>query len=1789
MSKSEVISPVSIDLGAKNTGVHFAHYEAGSSLREIEKEGKVYQLSSNGYTLLMNKRTAVRHQRRGFDRRQMVKRLFRLIWCKEFKLPWDRGIQQSISFLLNRRGFSFLTEEYSPEVLAAFPGEAFEKLPKELKVDFGADAADGGSYDCSSKLIQLGQEDPKRIGTLFDLINKEPQSIRSSLFFIGQTSLLKEYCCRRMEDTSTAIPERKNRKLSKARWIQDKWIEEGIEGLPDLPSNRLGSDLVEYLNNSNRTTAEKIFSSIQEKFRDHEKCEKKLKASIWYFNAESFDMEKAGFNDSSENKRIKWHLHHLAYALHKIDAELKSGGRHRKKYFEEVGNVLESASHTHGYLKAFCERLQAEQIGSLTVERLSNLVGNLSNLELKPLRKYFNDEKHKKGDCWDEECLRNIFERWFTREWRVDPQKDRDKGTGQEGDYKKLRDKWTKHRGTVVDFWLATKPVYTIPPYQDVNNRRPPRCQSLILNPEFLDNNYSGWQKWLKILKEITPVQGDYLDDFEASLEGLKSGKGKPYFDKEQTGELQLDSGRRTYKELDCRVMQFVFDRTKADDILKLNEIYSRAKKCRQQQSTSDERKEAEGELEKARSESKLPDCLKTSINHNGNDIFEGGSFLHLVCAYYRERQKARAGRLFIHPEYREVKGHGYKNTRRFDDANCLLTYCGHKPRQKQYQALGDLSGVLQVSAHVLKKHVEDREGRNTEEKILNWLSGIRGMKTACKRAAEEQKERRGGLKWEIQIIFNKVGQETDARRIKKILDDSSRVKDAYKLHGFVEKAKGLCADLVDSLKGTPDQSDFQKNPAKAVYALAQINNIIFEGRSGYANTCAVCSVDNSRRMQMVSLGEPANTDTDAGGNSFRAKASRLPAIESRLIDGAVMRMAKIVSNAIANDKWTRIVRDLQNKKHVRVPIIIESNRFEFEPDIGTLKRKEKSESEMKRILRKPDERFEEKCRRIKDASNDICPYTGKKIGSGGENDHIVPRASGRGTLNDEANLIYASREGNQKKGKSTYDLENLHQKYKSQHFPQKDDAQISTWIAEQIDAEGENFKFGNYQNFISLNADEQKAFRHALFLKKSNPLRQKVIDAIDSRKKALVNGTQRYFAEALANNLYRKAKRHSLHNFLSFDYFEIEAQDSSRGDGIYSLRKAFEEENESGIKIFAKQKGESQDVYSHLIDAQLAFSMAIDAHRNEGGLKLKVGNSIHLWPFDRDTGEIFDTIFGSIQVQPDEMQVKKLERRLPTETYFAHRQIHRDKMYAERYLPLLINVETGDVLIGFSKSNSCKLEDTPENRKNLYFALKEFSNIGKKLNLANESSFQELRDVLQKYNCQLKDGHFYISLDVNKIHSYYIEKYNTKLGFQEYSSEMKFLRSLAYRTEKVQLENLSKAKKVLAKQEKFKIKFGKHKLEVPAKNEWVKIVQCWEEAAAQNNDGFLREYFLKSRKNAHEKIRRVFSLPVVTTEGKILLKRKSWNRKDIFQIVNDSDSRMINTKVFVPVFNRKENCIESLLSRSAQSSNAFILAANEKFHTRTSDNIIKIDPYQWHSINTRNTSLNMLGISSLEYRVDNNSRPRIRLELTKQHRLLELIELIGKYNKSLPLDERQEAFESEFEPQTQAKKIFALFAPKNADYFQQKLKEIKGVEEAKIDYKIKNGPVEEHINSSHKKILGVSSLKYRVDNNNTHSLCLKLKKENRLLELIELIDNYNKGEALDKKQKLLQSKLIEPQIKQLFDLLAPKADEREKNFENKLRDGETVIEYTGKGFNKQIGEQLMPVLEESFKQGIQQ
>ena len=534
-------------------------------------------------------------------------------------------------------------------------------------------------------------------------------------------------------------------------------------------------------------------------------------------------------------------------------------------------------------------------------------------------------------------------------------------------------------------------PNWTIPPYQDQNNRHPPKCQSLILNPKYLDQEYPDWQNWLEKLKDISETK-KYLSDFEGKLKELKSSEYKSYFSDESEfkGDLRKDSGRRSYKDLDVRILQFIFDRVKVTDPLKLNEIYSHAKKIKQLKRDGQDYESVKQELQKAIADSQLFDGLKTKPDFDTDDLFKENSFLHLVCKYYKLRQKAKDGRLFIHPEYKFVKGRGYENTGRFDNKRCLLTYCNHKPRQKHYQLLYDLAGVLQVDPEYLREVIKSK-GSDTDEKcLIDWLKNdkFKGLKTYTEKASKAQKDYRGELKSLMNDAVNK------------------KSGDLYKLH---KKINELSNKIGESLFGTVDEVDedakksFDQKIQKfnSVFSFAQINNIAFKERGGNAKTCAVCSLDNAHRMTQVSLSTNEKETT--------AKAQRLPAIETRLIDGAVMRMARIVSDAIAKDQWKKIENDLAQDYRVHIPIITESNRFEFEPSLTNLKgndKKQDKKNKKDKKLKTQEDIYQSKEERIKDANQKKCPYTGNSLDDSGEIDHIIPRASQYGTLNDEANLI---------------------------------------------------------------------------------------------------------------------------------------------------------------------------------------------------------------------------------------------------------------------------------------------------------------------------------------------------------------------------------------------------------------------------------------------------------------------------------------------------------------------------------------------------------------------------------------------------------------------------------------------------------------------------------------------------------------------------------------------------------------------------------------------------------------
>ncbi|KFJ63698.1 hypothetical protein DR81_1248 [Francisella tularensis] len=288
------------------------------------------------------------------------------------------------------------------------------------------------------------------------------------------------------------------------------------------------------------------------------------------------------------------------------------------------------------------------------------------------------------------------------------------------------------------------------------------------------------------------------------------------------------------------------------------------------------------------------------------------------------------------------------------------------------------------------------------------------------------QKQYRGTLKNAIQTaIFrqseniNKNKNKNTGNQQQALSENSKDVKsltaDEKKLLKLIENIAKASQKIGESL----GLNDKQIKKFNSIYSFAQIQQIAFAERKGNANTCAVCSADNAHRMQQIKITELVEDNKD--NIILSAKAQRLPAIPTRIVDGAVKKMATILAKNIVDDNWQNIKQVLSAKHQLHIPIITESNAFEFEPALADVKGKSLKDRRKKALERiSPENIFKDKNNRIKEFAKGISAYSGANLTDGDfdgakeELDHIIPRSHKKyGTLNDEANLICVTRDDN--------------------------------------------------------------------------------------------------------------------------------------------------------------------------------------------------------------------------------------------------------------------------------------------------------------------------------------------------------------------------------------------------------------------------------------------------------------------------------------------------------------------------------------------------------------------------------------------------------------------------------------------------------------------------------------------------------------------------------------------------------------------------------------------------------
>jgi Zn-finger nucleic acid-binding protein len=159
---------------------------------------------------------------------------------------------------------------------------------------------------------------------------------------------------------------------------------------------------------------------------------------------------------SSFSNFIKKDLNQVKSLFNDVLKELDTGSKPRKKYLQEIEEEIKGFKFIDDKKSFF------------------NFLGNISNLQLRVLRKYFNNKFDNKLDISKlDDKVRKYFKAFHYKT-------DKEKAQREE-----LFKAFDCH-DNILDFLKSTNPSLTIPPYEDMNNRDTYKCNSMLIKPELI-------------------------------------------------------------------------------------------------------------------------------------------------------------------------------------------------------------------------------------------------------------------------------------------------------------------------------------------------------------------------------------------------------------------------------------------------------------------------------------------------------------------------------------------------------------------------------------------------------------------------------------------------------------------------------------------------------------------------------------------------------------------------------------------------------------------------------------------------------------------------------------------------------------------------------------------------------------------------------------------------------------------------------------------------------------------------------------------------------------------------------------------------------------------------------------------------------------------------------------------------------------------------------------------------------------------------------------------------------
>ncbi len=1062
---------------------------------------------------------------------------------------------------------------------------------------------------------------------------------------------------------------------------------------------------------------------------------------------------KRAIREDFENEFLEEYeeaLRVMKEAVHNMLTSLDFGHQHRKKYLEKIELELQSDARLN------------DVVSALGAQRLFFLLGNISNFQLRNLRWYFNDPTMKQGDKYDAERLNRSVVRWL-QGWRPE--------TEEEIHNRRKALKHITGGADILEALSTLHPQYTIPPYEDQNNRRPPKDQTLWLNPKALHKEYGKvWLQWVQRLRNAQP---DWA-------EGIEDNIG--YFYERASRLKQNDVAETDY--VAAVFLQRILDRSRAHDPYAL----------RLQSRRHDESSETYQQLAK------------------DLGAMDATAFLSFARRYYAEVAQAQ-------------QGIWYKT----NPQNLLELADINPPTKAKIKHL--------LVGNILYENFSPQDFDDFIEQVWNAkVHGNSTVRSICKAIEELRKSYGNEFNYELKRIEFIVEQNKGS--LKELNTEEKRIWNQY------QRAMQVAQTIAKYLNHTPEVAKRYSN----TFSLAQLYTIIETDRHGFSKVSLAAHNETAWRMQMLPTAE--------GGEA--ARCTRLPADSTRPFDGVLRRTLERQAYEIARIKAEQIKQLAKPGETVFVPIIAEENRFEFSMSLATLKKNRGKANDFKRSMENQERRWLDKYDRIKHGGHGICPYTGEPVGQDGEIDHIVPRSESRkssGTIfNSEANLIWASRRGNQQKRERRYYLDDLNGRYLQHIFGTSNTAEVTAII------EGRVAKLPKRFIFIELSPEDQAAVRHALFLPQSSPAYKKVFSTLATQQSSRVNGTQAWLIRRIIQKLEDECLAVGIN--LEFVAARVSAEATSR------MRTQLGEFNPE------YEKQEFQSVASHAIDALCALA---------AGAEETLGEALALPGVVMKDLEL---------LMPNEVEVVHVERKPRyLKSRIESQPIYKEGIYAEHFLPLwlknqsiyvgfdgyqdetLINVETDEPL-AFLELLSPVLEGNHDFEDLLASAKP------KKLVVSPFSAFEHLSKV-SKQPCS--DEALLLAGLLESLH---------------YTTVNKNCESALYSTN----GTYSKKEDVLkASNFNIKLKFNKRgfakfsgDLQLPSYYDWKRLLalpsiaeKLGTKAEALNWQQLFAQHFNSGSKRHHRKTRRVYSLPMIgNPSGGFRIKRRTPRGEEVWQLV---------------------------------------------------------------------------------------------------------------------------------------------------------------------------------------------------------------------------------------------------------------------------------------------------------------